>query len=164
MTADPSPSLASRLAARFATASAGRDSRAGIAVALLLAAAPLVVWAGARWTQAGVVRDAAAIRATAAPRLALIDARGQAHAELDALFDRPGVAATLDALARALPSGAMLVRAGRGADGRLAAEVSAADPDRLRAALRRHPATQRLRDTGQRRGDAAMLVTLEEPR
>jgi hypothetical protein len=158
------PSLAARVVAALAAGDTGHDTRAGIAVTLLLAAAPLAVWAGARWTEAGVRRDIGAIRATAAPRLAILDARTAARAELDPLLSVPGVAATLDGLARALPRDASLSRVARGSDRRLAIDVATADPDRLRAALRRMPATAALRDAGQRRGDGGMTVTLEEAR
>lgn len=166
MPADPpvTPSLAARLAAALSASDTGHDRRAGFAVALLLAAAPLAVWAGARWTERGVTRDIAAVRATAAPRIERLAARDAARAALDPLLSTPGVATTLDDLARALPADAALVRAGRGADRRLTAEVTSADPDRLRAALRRAPATAGLRDAGQRRGDSGMTVTLEQVR
>ena len=45
--------------------------------------------------------------------------------------------------------------------GRLALEIATADPDRLRTALRRVPTLARLRNTGQRQADAAMIVLLE---
>ncbi len=158
------PSLAHRLRTALAGVDTGHDRRAGIAVALLLAAAPALTWASARWTQNRVARDIAAVERTARPRLAVAAATRDARRELDAILDTPGVAATLDGLSDALPSGATLTRAGRGADHGLAVEVAAPDPDRLRAALRRAPQTARLRDTGQRRGDGAMLVALEEPK
>ncbi len=156
------PSLAHRLRTALAGLDAGHDRRAGIAIALLLAAAPAQV--SARWTQNRVARDIAAVERTARPRLAVAAATRDARRELDAILDTPGVAATLDGLSDALPSGATLTRAGRGADHGLAVEVAAPDPDRLRAALRRAPQTARLRYTGQRRGDGAMLVALEEPK
>ncbi|KQN19240.1 hypothetical protein ASE86_12010 [Sphingomonas sp. Leaf33] len=156
------PSLAHRLKAALAHIDGGHDRRAGLSVAILLAAAPALTWAGARWTEARVRRDIAAIERTAAPRLATVSAVRQARKELAAILDTPGVAATLDGLATALPTGASLRWVGRAADHRLAVEVAAPDPDRLRAALRRAPQTARLRDTGQRRGDGAMLVALEE--
>lgn len=158
------PSLAQRLRSALAGVDGGRDRRAGVAVALLLAAAPAVTWAGARWTEARVRRDIAALERTARPRIAAIAAIREARQQLDAVLDTAGVAATLDGLAGALPAGATVTRAGRGADHRLSVEVAAPDPDRLRAALRRAPATARLRDTGQRGGDGAMLVALEEAR
>lgn len=156
------PSLAHRLRTAVTGIDGGHDRRAGVAVAVLLAAAPALTWAGALWTEAHVRRDIAAIERTAAPRLATVAATRQARQELATILDTPGVAATLDGLATALPTGATLRSAGRAADHRLAVEVAAPDPDRLRAALRRAPQTARLRDTGQRRGDGAMLVALEE--
>lgn len=160
----PSPSLTSRLADALTRGAGVQDRRSGIAVALLLAAAPAAVWVGAWWTERGVRRDIAAIEATAQPRLAVLKARDAARAELDGAIATPGVAATLDDLARALPADARLTRAARGSDHRLAIDVTAADPDRLRAALRRNPSTAGLRDAGQRRGEAGMTVTLEEGR
>ena len=166
MSADPpaTPSLAARLAKALAASDTGHDRRAGIAVALLLTAAPLAVWAGARWTEAGVRRDIAAVRATAQPRIAILAARDAARAELDPLISTPGVAATLDGLAAALPGDAGLTRAARGSDRRLSVDVTSADPDRLRSALRRNSVTADLRDAGQRRGDGGMTVTLEQAR
>lgn len=158
------PSLAHRLRTAVAGLDTGHDRRAGVAVAILLALAPTLTWAGARWTEARVRQDTAAIKRTARSRLATISAVGAARRELDDVLDTPGIAATLDGLAGALPAGATLTQAGRTADRRLAVEVMAPDPDRLRAALRRAPQTARLRDTGQRRGDGAMLVALEEPK
>ncbi len=160
----PAPSLAARLATALSASDTGHDRRAGIAVAVLLVAAPLAVWAGARWTESGVRGDIVATEATARPRLAVLAARTAARAEFEPLLSTPGVAATLDGLATALPGDAGLARAGRGADRRLSVDVATADPDRLRAALRRSPTTAGLRDAGQRRVDGGMTVTLEQGR
>jgi len=143
---------------------ANRSRPAGVAVAALLLAAPLLTWAGAAYTAAGVTRDIRAIRTAAAPRLAAASARDRSRAEFDALLRRPGAATSLDSLARALPRDAVLIRAARYDDGRLAAEVLAPDPDRLRAALRRSPAVAAMRDRGQRGGAGGMVVLLEEGR
>ncbi|HWK35526.1 MAG TPA: hypothetical protein VNR91_04620, partial [Sphingomonas sp.] len=97
-------------------------------------------------------------------KLAAADERAAARATLAPLLARPTLGATLEGMARILPAESHLVRAERGADGRLAIDVAAPDPDRLRAVLRRDPVTQGLRDTGQRRGDGAMIVTLEDGR
>ncbi|MEI9851845.1 MAG: hypothetical protein WDN24_14570 [Sphingomonas sp.] len=75
---------------------------------------------------------------------------------------RPTIGATLDALARALPPEASLIRAGRDAQGLLTVEVAAPDPDQLRAAIRRDPLLAALRDTGQRQQEATMIVTMRE--
>lgn len=159
-----SPSLVARLADWSRSGEVGRSRGAGMAVAALLLMAPLATWAGAVWTSAGVRRDTAAIRVQAAPRLAALAAQAGARRELERLLGQSGPATTLDTLARTLPRDAVLTRAGRGADGRLALQVLATDPDRLRAALRRTPVTARLRDTAQSGGAGGMVVTLEEGR
>ena len=55
-----------------------------------------------------------------------------------------------------------MIRAERGRDGLLEIDVSAPDPDKLRAALRAEPALARLRDAGQQRGELMMTVSFKE--
>ncbi|MGK6318206.1 hypothetical protein [Sphingomonas sp. DT-204] len=162
----PTPSLADRVRERLARSRPAvdlrGDRRAGVALAVLLAAGPLATLLGARLMEDRVRSEAAALRPAAAPRLAAEQRRSAGQAELAPLLIRPGVGATLEGIARALPAEAMLVRVQRGDDGRLALDAAAPDPDKLRSALRRDPVTGRLRDTGQQRGDAAIVVTFEE--
>ena len=137
--------------------------RAAIVVAVLLILAPLATLLGAKLLTASARSDAGAIKRAQAPRIAAAEAQNSQRRALAPMLDRPTLGTTLEGLARALPRETQLVRAGRGGDGRLRIEASTADPDRLRAALRREPTTARLRDAGQRRGDAALVVTMEEP-
>lgn len=174
MTADPpppdlpSPSLVGRvraaLASAPASAPAGGDRRVAVAVAALIALAPLLTWAGARWQEARERGATAALMREAAPRLARDSARDAARAAFAPLLARPTLGATVEALARTLPAEANVVRVEQAQAGRLSIEVAGPDPDKLRAALRRDPATQGLRDAGQRAGDGGMVVTFEGER
>jgi len=165
------PSLAQRLLAfaRRAPAAIGSgaayaswpEGRVATAVALLLLAGPLLTIGGAR-VLSERQRDAAArIEGEAEPRIAAAAADRDARTQMTAVLQRRTLGATVEMLARALPADATLIRAERTAQGRLALEIAAADPDRLRAALRRVPALARLRNTGQRQADAQMIVLLE---
>lgn len=165
----PAPSLAHRLMVLArrrrsdavsppAAASWSQNSVAAL-VTLLIAAGPLLTIAGAKLLAAQQRAAAARIESEAAPRIGAAKAAGEARAQIDAVLRRPTLGATIEALARALPADAALVRAGRTAQGVLEIEVAVADPDRLRAALRRAPAFARLRNTGQRQADAKMIVT-----
>lgn len=166
----PAHSLAGRIAAAFRELAARPSVTAGrrawimaSAVALLIALAPLLTIAGAALLAGGARSADERLAADEAPRIAAARRAEADRAALSAIVRRPGIGATLDALARALPGDAMLLRAGRDAEGRLAIEVSAPDPDQLRAALRREPALAGLRDAGQRQGDAGMVVSFTEP-
>lgn len=160
-----SPSLAQRLLAfRRAPAGGGAgwpEGKVAIMVALLLLAGPLLTIGGARLLAERQRAAATRIEAEAAPRIAAAEAAEAARAQLGAVLRRRPLGATIETLARALPADATLVRAERTAQDRLALEINTSDPDRLRAALRRIPALARLRDTGQRQADAAMIVLLE---
>ncbi|URW74590.1 hypothetical protein M9980_08365 [Sphingomonas donggukensis] len=158
--APPNPSLLARLGT-LPPVSIGRRA-AGI-VAVLLILAPVATLLGAKLLTAAARHDAAAVAAAQGPRIAAARAQAAQRRALATVIDRPTLGTTLEGLARALPRETQLVRAGRGADGRLAIEASTADPDRLRAGLRRDPATAHLRDAGQRRGDAALVVAMDEP-
>ena len=170
-TAPPAqPSLAQRLLAMVrrvpATGSAtGPDGwpegRMAMAVALLIVAGPLLTVGGAHMLSERQRMAAARIEVEVAPRIAAAEAASQARSQMDAILRRRTLGATVDALARALPADATLARAERNAQGRLALEVATADPDRLRAALRRVPAFAQLRNTGERQADASMIVLLE---
>lgn len=157
----PQGSLAARLAlAMRAPGNPNRELAAAIAV--LIALGPLATLAGAQVLAARERAEILQLRAQIEPRLAAERAASQAYAELSAATRRPAFAATLEALARGLPADATLARVERTAKGALELDVLVADPDKLRAALRRDPALARLRDTSQRQADAMMVVSLRE--
>lgn len=153
---DPPPTLVERVrGVDLRAVWRGADRRrwgvaAGLAVAIV--ALPLGTIVGA-----GIAEDR--VRA----EIATLE-KSVAGASAGREAPRQPLGGTLEALARGLPQDAQLTAAGRGADGRLRIEVSVADPDQLRAALRREEALRGLRDTGQRPGDGAIIVTLEEGR
>jgi Tfp pilus assembly protein PilX len=137
------------------------EGRVAIAVALLIVAGPLLTIGGARVLADQQRAATVQIEGEVAPRIAAAAAAAEARAQMDAVLKRRTLGATIETLARALPADATLARVERNAQGRLALEVATPDPDKLRAALRRVPALSRLRDTGQRQADAAMIVLLE---
>lgn len=140
----------------------GGDWRIAAALAGMIALGPILTVAAASWAGVSARADTAALREKLAPRIA---AERQAAADretLVALVRRPGAGVTLDALARAIPPESSLVRVELNAAGRLEVEVAAADPDRLREALKREPALAGLRDAGQRQSDQGMIVSLKE--
>jgi hypothetical protein len=161
---DPAPSLADRLgsaiADRGAAAPPPADARRlGIMLAVLLPLGPALTLAGAEamaaWTRAAAAETASGAAAVRADRAAA------ERRELAGL-GTASLAQTLDAMARALPVEDRLVSLARAEDaGGVAAEVATTDPDRLRAAIARNPATARLRSTGERSGDGVLIVTLE---
>ncbi|WP_448661331.1 hypothetical protein ACG3SL_11815 [Sphingomonas sp. CJ20] len=158
----PPPSLAQRLG------SAGReglramprgDARIGLAVAALIAVGPVLTLAGAHVLAGRVAREVQALSAAEAPREAKRAEARQARELLAPVLARPGLTAVMDAVARSLPEDARLARVERGADGALEIDATAPDPDAVRSALRREPLLARLRDSGQRRGDGAMVAS-----
>lgn len=164
------PSLAQRLAAMARRPRAARVESSGtrwparrvaIAVALLLAAGPLLTIGGAGLIGERQRAAAERVETELAPRIAAAEAARAARAEMALVLRRPTLGATIETLARALPADATLIRAERTAQGQLALEIAAADPDALRSALRRTPALVRLRDTGQREADGRLIVSLE---
>jgi hypothetical protein len=158
----PQLSLVQRLLAGSASEPARwPEGRVAIAVALLIVAGPLLTIGGARILSERHRAATARIEAEVAPRIASTAAAAEARAQMGAVLKRRTLGATIETLARALPADATLARVERNAQGRLALEVATPDPDKLRAALRRVPALARLRDTGQRQADAAMIVLLE---
>jgi hypothetical protein len=154
----PSPSLLDQLRRGGGTAPAAQAWRTAGLIAALLAAGPLLTVVGAEALAMRASDDAAraAMRASGA--------RPDGRDSFAKVLRRPGLAATLEGIARALPRDAVLQRVERGEDGRLVVEVMAPDPDRLRGALRRDPVTASLRDAGQRAGEGGMVVTLEDAR
>ena len=135
-----------------------------VALAVLIAGGPGVTIVAAALLADRVRSETFALEREEAPRLAAVRVQEAARAELRPLLARPGMITMLDGLARALPQDASVASASADAGGALRVEVLAPDPDRLRAALRRDPATAGLRNTGQRRGDGGMLVALERLR
>lgn len=135
---------------------------AAAAVAVLIALAPLLTIAGARLITRHERAEVARLVSDLAPRLAAEQAAQAARREIAAAVAHPPMATTLDSLARVLPPDATLFRAERTAKGALDLEVTTPDPDRLRAAIRRAPEFAGLRDSGQRQGDGAMLVSLHQ--
>lgn len=150
------------LAARPAMPAGRREWWVAGALGALIAAGPAVTILGAKLLAGGVRAEVAKLREQAAPRVAAAQTAAKERAELVALLRRPGLGATAEALARALPADASLVRVERSAAGLLEVDLTAPDPDRLRAALRREPALARLRDAGQLQGELAMTVSLRE--
>ena len=139
-----------------------RDWMVAGGVAGLIAAGPLITIAGA-WLITGSVRgEVNRLEEQAAPRAVAAQEASQNRASLVAMLRRPGLGATAEALARALPVEAVLLRAERDRAGLLEIDISAPDPDKLRAALRAEPALARLRDAGQQRGDLMMTVSFKE--
>ncbi|MCW3847442.1 hypothetical protein OF829_09320 [Sphingomonas sp. LB-2] len=174
---EPQGSLAARLgpAARGAVArvrgwwanrppvpAGKRDWWVAGGVAGLIAAGPVATILGAWLITGGVRAELAQLQEQAAPRAAAAQTAARDRAALVAMLRRPGLGATAEALARALPADAALIQAGRGRDGLLEIEIGAPDPDKLRAALRAEPALARLRDAGQQRGDLMMRVSFKE--
>ncbi|AQR73581.1 hypothetical protein [Sphingomonas sp. LM7] len=165
----PAPSLAHRLVAFAKRRPAVAAVPEGVAkwpegsvaalVAVLIAAGPLTTIAGAKLLAAQQRAAAADLAGDASPRIEAARTADEARGQIDAVLRRMPLGATLEALARALPTDATLVRVQRSAQGVLEIDVAAADPDRLRAAMRRAPALARLRNTGQRQADARMIVT-----
>ena len=141
----------------------GQDggARVGAAIALLLILGPALTIVGGHITVRSILAETATLTATAEPRLAAQRKAERAREAMRRSLAMPTLGATLDGLARVLPPETTLASVERRADGTLVVEATTADPDRLRGALRRDPATAMLRDAGQRRGDSAMLVTFE---
>ncbi|UYY59646.1 hypothetical protein [Sphingomonas sp. S2-65] len=128
-------------------------------VAGLIALGPALTLAGAKLLTDRERGQAALLEAQLAPRTARHAEAERTRDRLASVIARPTLTATLDALAGALPKEASLARAERNAEGVLQLDVRAPDPDALRSALRRAPGFAGLREIGQRRGDAAMIVS-----
>jgi hypothetical protein len=134
--------------------------RAG-ALAGMMALAPLLTILGATLLLARVQTENQALQARLQTLTAPQAARRESAAMLRDAVRQPGLVATLERLARALPDDARLVAVARDAGGQLQVEISASDPDVLRGALRRDPLLAGLRESGQRRTpDARVVVTL----
>lgn len=162
---DPAPSLAERLGSAIADRGAAvpppADARRlGIMLAILLPLGPVLTLAGAEALAAWTRRVAAATANGAAAGRA--DRAAAERRELGALGST-SLAERVEEMARTLPGDDRLVSLARTDDARggLLAEVATTDPDRLRAAIARDPATARLRSIGERSGDGVLIVTLE---
>lgn len=136
------------------------DWRRAGGLAALIALGPLLTIVGAAVIERGARTEAAHLTAQATPRLQA-EARAQAaRAALREAARYPGVAILLNQVAAAIPADARVARMGKAADGAMEIEITAPDPDLLRAALRRDPALAGFRETGQRRAGAMIAVTL----
>lgn len=129
----------------------------GWAAALLITAAPLLTIAGGEWLAVRARTDTARLEAASASRRAALAKAAEARAMLRGAIVAPAVGATLDTLATLLPPEDRLVAVGADAAGVLAVEIATVDPDRLRAAIRGSRLAG-LREAGQRRGDAVLIV------
>jgi len=154
--------LRARLAVRPVVQGVARDWWIAGALAALLAAGPVATIIGANMLAGSARAEVEGLRGEAAPRVAADRALAKDRAGLVALLRRPSLGATVEALARALPPEAALVRIERNPAGLLEVDITAPDPDKLRAALHREPALVRLRDAGQQRGELTMTVSLRE--
>ena len=138
------------------------DWRISAAIALLIAAGPIATIIGAGLLARGARAETARLHAQLDPRIAAAAAVARDRTQLSALLRRPTLSAMIEALARALPSDAALLRAERDRQRLLELDISTPDPDQLRAALRREPMLANLHDTGQRQEAATMVVSLKE--
>ncbi|KQN81445.1 hypothetical protein ASE90_12735 [Sphingomonas sp. Leaf67] len=153
--ADPPPQPAER----------PRPDRAALILALAIVAAPLLTLAGATLMTAHVRRETRTLTERSAPAVAARTERDRGRAALAMAWNAPTLGATVEAIARALPEDAALLRVERNT-GPLTIDVAAPDPDRALSALRRDPALGGLRAVAQSRadGDGRMRITLEQPR
>lgn len=138
--------------------------RESLLLAAAILATPLLTWAGAAVLTTRAQDEGATIARAAEPQVARQATAQRARALLTPAWRTPTLGATLESIARALPSDAALLRAERDGAGNLSIEVAAPDPDRVVAALRRDSVLAGLRATAQARadGDGRMHVTLEQ--
>ena len=136
------------------------DWRVAALAGALIAAGPVLTIGAAHLLTRQTEREAMQLRDRLAPRIAADRTAAEARALLRATVRRPGLGSTLEALARVLPADAQVVRAQRTSGGVLALDIAAADPDALRAAVRRAPQFTNLRDSRQQRVDSGMVVSM----
>ena len=163
-TASPAAdSLSQRLSAAIGGVSLPRGGW-GMAAALgaLIAAGPLLTLTGANMLAAHEKRASAALQNQLAPRLRAEEAARAARTALANAAGRASPGEVLELLAGVLPAEAALTRIERTADGGLELDVAGGDPDGLRTAIRRAPEFAGMRNTSQRRTDAAMIVSMRE--
>lgn len=165
---DIGDSLADRMVRRLAArapraprqAGGPVDWRLAAGLAAVIALGPLMTIAGAGLLEWRAQAEATRFTAQAAPRLK-VEARAQAaRASLRDAARDAGVAAWADRVATAIPAEARVARMSKAADGAMEMEITAPDPDLLRAALRRDPVLAGFRESGQRRAGAMIAVTL----
>jgi hypothetical protein len=128
----------------------------------LIAAGPLLTLAGANMLVAHEGRVTLALKNQLAPRFEAEDTALAARTALANGQGRASPGEVLELLAGVLPPEASLTRIERTADGGLELDVTGGDPDALRAAIRRAPEFAGMRNTSQRRSDAAMIVSMRE--
>ncbi len=165
---DIGDSLADRMARRLTAREpraprpegAGVDWRRAGGLAALIALGPLLTIVGASAIERNARVEATRLTAQVAPRVQAEARERDARAALRGAVRDAGVAVWMDRLAAAIPADARVARMSRAADGSVELEITAPDPDLLRAALRRDPALAGLRETGQRRAGAMIAVTL----
>lgn len=140
------------------------DGGWGIAAAFagLIAAGPLLTLLGAKMLVEHERHATLRLQDQLAPRLAAEDAARTARTALANAAGRASPGEVLEVLAGVLPAEASLTRIERTADGGLELDVAGGDPDGLRAAVRRAPEFSAMRNTSQRRTDAAMIVSMRE--
>jgi hypothetical protein len=136
------------------------DWRRAGGLAALIALGPLLTIVGAGLVERNAQAETARLTARAAPRLTAEAREQEARAMLRSAVRGDGVAVWMDRLAAAIPADARVARMSKAADGAMEIEITAPDPDLLRAALRRDPALAGFRETGQRRAGAMIAVTL----
>lgn len=132
------------------------------AFGVLIAAGPALTIAGANLLAAQEKRATLALQDKVTPRLQAEAAARAARTTLANAAGRAAPGEVLEALAGVVPAEASLTRIERTADGGLEFDVSGGDPDGLRAAIRRAPEFAGMRNTSQRRTDAAMIVSMRE--
>jgi len=164
---DPPEPQADSLSHRLAAALAGLRLPGGgrgaaVAFGLLLAAGPLLTLAGATLLARHEKRATLRLQEQVAPRLQAEAAAREARAALANAAGRAAPGVVLELLAGTLPPEAKLTRVERTGDGGLELDVTGSDPDALRAAIRRAPEFAGMRNTSQRRTDAAMIVSMRE--
>lgn len=142
-----------------------RFDRAAALLAMAIVATPLLTLAGATVLTTQLRRETQALTERSAPAVAALAQRDRTRAMLAAAWNAPTLGAMLEAIGRALPEDAALLRVERDA-GPLTIDLAAPDPDRALSALRRDPALGGLRAVAQSRadGDGRMRITLEQAR
>jgi hypothetical protein len=135
---------------------------AAAALGALLAAGPLLTLVGASMLAKRERNATVRLQAQLAPRLAAETVAREARTALANAAGRTAPGQVLEILAGALPADARLARVERTRDGGLELDVAGSDPDTLRAAIRRAPELAGMRNTSQRRTDAAMIVSMRE--